>query len=273
VTTPRTSTRHGGAHKGRLLALLAGAALLTLWTGAAAEPLPAAADPAASGWYVASDFGIHIRQDGPTRSEFPELGAIPVELRFHTNKQVTGLARVGYRVLPRIRFELEAGWRPTRMKSVVDQFTLTRPPGSITGVCGDAPADAPPLCGRPGGHVDAWTVMSNGYLDLWPRNRLHPFFGVGVGIAHVSLQADGRFVGPTTPGRLSINNADTKIAYQAIGGAALRLSDRWSADLSYRFLYSGHHEWNTTVSGDIPLGRITGRFEDHAFTLGLRYAM
>jgi opacity protein-like surface antigen len=251
---------------------LAGMALAGVFAAASA-----AADPAASGWYGAIDLGGHARQDGQTPSAIPELGYKPASLRFQTVKDIAAYARLGYRALPHLRLELEAGMRPAGMRQIVDEYQNGRPPGSITRICGDAPipADLPPNCGPPAGSVDSWTVMGNVIADFWrlnrPQPRILPFAGLGVGIAHVSLQAEGRLFGPSPPGRIVIDDADNRIALQTFGGLAMRINDRWTADLTYRFLYSGPHSWNTTTSGPIQLGRITGKYEDHALTLGLRY--
>jgi OOP family OmpA-OmpF porin len=232
----------------------------------------ASADPLPDGWYVGGDLGLNFRQDTSTRSQYPELGSMPAELRFHTNKEGVALARVGYRVAPHFRLELEGGWRTSRMKSIVDYQTYGRPPGSITNVCGPPAVNAND-CGQPGGRIGAWTVMTNAYLDLDPLFGLRPFFGVGAGVARVSTQASGALIGESPQGSVSIDGADWRAAYQAIGGVSYRINRRLDADLSYRFLYSGGHEANATTTGDIPLGRIDGPYEDHAVTLGLRYSL
>ncbi len=241
----------------------------------------ASADPAPSGWYGAIDLGANLRQDGASPSALSELGARPAAPRFHTNADFAGLARVGYKVTPRLRVELEGGWRTTRMLNIVDEFPYAtiRPPGSIYSICSAAPipAGSPATCGAPAGGVDAATVMGNAYVDLWSWRRIHPFAGVGVGVAHVRLRTQGRFWGPSAPlpapNAIAIDDADWRIAYQAIGGFSLRIDDRWSADLAYRLLYSGPHRWNTTTSSNIQLGALTGRYEDHTLSLGFRYLL
>jgi len=241
----------------------------------------ASADPAPSGWYGAIDLGANLRQDGASPAEFSELGARPAALRFHTNSDFAGFGRVGYKVSPHIRVELEAGWRTAKMLSIVDEFPYSglRPPGSIFSVCSDAPitASVAPTCGAPAGGVDAWTMMGNAYLDLRPWRRVHPFVGAGVGVARVHLQTKGRFWGQSAPlpppDTIVIDDADWRAAYQAIGGLTMRINDHLSADLDYHFIYSGPHRWNTTTFSNIQLGRLSGRYENHTLSLGLRYLM
>lgn len=50
----------------------------------------------------------------------------------------------------------------------------------------------------------------------------------------------------------------------------MRINDKWSADLTYRFLHSAPHTWDTATTGAVKLGPISGKYEDHALTLGVR---
>jgi opacity protein-like surface antigen len=226
------------------------------------------AAPAAEGWYGAIDLGAQLRQDGRTRAELPQPGGAPAEPRFHTALGPTGFVRIGRRVTSRIRLELEAGWRSNRMVSIVDEWESSRPAGSILAVCAVEPASG---CGPLPGGFKAWTLMANAVLDMWPRRALHPFAGGGLGVAHVRLDTEGRFVGTTAPGSMAISDADVKPAAQAIGGLTLRLGPRLDTDLTYRFLYSGAHRWAATTTGPVQLGHVSGKYEAHALTLGLRY--
>jgi opacity protein-like surface antigen len=237
------------------------------------------ADPASGSWYGAIDLGGHARQDAQTPSQIPELGYKPAAPRFQTYKGFAGFARVGYRVLPHLRVEFDAGWRPAGMRQIVDEFQNGRPPGSITRICGGAPnLTDPSNCGAPNGGVDSWTGMVNAIDDIWllgrPEPWIHPVAGFGIGVARVHLKTEGRLFGVSAPlsppGSIVIDDTDTRFAIQFFGGLAMRINHNWSADLTYRFLHSGSHRWNTTTSSDIKLGPITGKYEDHALTLGFR---
>jgi opacity protein-like surface antigen len=237
------------------------------------------ADPVPGAWYGAIDLGGHARQDAQTPSQIPELGYKPASPRFQTFKDFAGFARVGYRVLPHLRLEFEAGWRPAGMRQIVDEFQNGRPPSSITRICGDAPNPADPSdCGAPNGGVGSWTGMVNAIDDFWrlgrPEPWIHPVAGFGIGLARVHLQTQGRLFGVSAPlsppSSIVIDDADTRFAIQFFGGLAMRINDEWSADLTYRFLHSAPHTWNTTTTGAIKLGPISGKYEDHALTLGVR---
>ena len=235
------------------------------------------ADPAPGGWYGAIDLGAHLRQDGPTWGEVRELGAVPAAPRFHTDLAFAAYGRIGYRISPRLRLELEAGWRSNRLLSIVDEYQSGRPPGSITAICAPIVAGPAPHCGAPAGGLDAVSAIGNAVIDLGPRQRIDPFVGGGVGVVHVRLRTQGAFYGPSgplsPPGSIAIDASDSRLAYQALGGVAVRINDRWSADVTYRFLDSFSHRWKTTSFGDIRLGRISGKYEGHSLTLGLRFRL
>jgi opacity protein-like surface antigen len=261
---PEHCRRGLGARRGRKGTRVPAVAILCGAFGGAA----AHASPAQEGWYGAIDLGAQLRQDGRTRAELPDPGGAPAEPRFHTALGPSGFLRVGRRVTSHIRLELEAGWRSNRMLSIVDEWQSGRPAGSIQAVCA---AETVSACGPLPGGFKAWTLMANGVLDMWPRRALHPFAGGGLGVARVRLNTEGRFVGTAAPGSMAISDADAKPAAQAIGGVSLRLSPRLDADLTYRFLYSGAHRWTVSTTGPIQLGHVSGKYEAHALTLGLRY--
>src|SRR5471030_41681 len=112
------------------LKLLAGAASAGVFAAGSA-----AATPADSGWYGAVDLGAHETDTVTTTAEFRELGDGPANLRFKTGTNFAGFARVGYKISPHFRVELEAGYRTSELQNVKERFITGRPPGSITGVC------------------------------------------------------------------------------------------------------------------------------------------
>jgi OOP family OmpA-OmpF porin len=92
------------------LKLLAGAAL----AGALAAG-SASATPADSGWYGAIDLGGHFKSPMVSTAQFGELGDSPANLRFNDAANFAGFARVGYKINPHFRVELEAGYRTTEL--------------------------------------------------------------------------------------------------------------------------------------------------------------
>ena len=105
------------------LTLLAGAALAGLFACSGAI-----ADPADSGWYGAIDLGGHVQVPTKTSSEYPELGIAPANLRFRTDPNVIAAARIGYKISPHFRVELEGSYRPGSFGTILE-MNHARPPG------------------------------------------------------------------------------------------------------------------------------------------------
>ena len=91
---------------GMKLKLLAGAALVGMFAASGAY-----ADPAPTGWYGAIDFGAHWTDSMRLHAaNDPTFSA-----RVKTDTDWTGFARIGYKISPHIRVELEGGFRPNRI--------------------------------------------------------------------------------------------------------------------------------------------------------------
>ena len=98
------------------------------------------------GWYGALDIGYHksdeIKVDGITNADLKLKGGI------------VGFARLGYRIDPNWRVEVEGGYRP----DFADNHGLS-------------------------GHYRTGSAMANLIYDFMPESRLQPFIGGGVGAA------------------------------------------------------------------------------------------
>jgi OOP family OmpA-OmpF porin len=220
------------------LKLLAGAAVAGLFAAAGAS-----ADPAPSGWYGAIDLGAHGTEPMVTTSQFTELGDSPANLRFRDDLDFAGFARVGYKISPHFRVELEGGYRPDSFNSINERYFAGRPPGSIGRVCNAAKLD---ICQAPNGAEDAWTFMGNVLYDFMPSGTIHPFLGGGIGAEHIHLITSGRITGEAGNQTFAVNQSDTQFAYQGIGGLSMQLNDNMSVDVTYRFLESARHSWATS---------------------------
>ena len=98
------------------LKLLAGAALAALFaaTGASAQD---------TGWYGALDLGWHSPQSIDAKGSNPGVSTVaplsfPYNWSFEPSDSWAGFARVGYKVSPHWRVELEGGYRPGDLNSV-----------------------------------------------------------------------------------------------------------------------------------------------------------
>src|ERR1700739_5171877 len=88
------------------LELLAGAALVGLLAASGAS-----AAPADYGWYGPIDLGAHGVQPLNVTTSNGDFA------RVHTNIDWVGFARVGYKVSPHVRIELEGGYRPAKINN------------------------------------------------------------------------------------------------------------------------------------------------------------
>ena len=170
------------------LKLLAGAALAGVFAAAGAY-----ATPADSGWYGAIDLGGHTRARHGTTSQFGELGGRQRTCVF-TNVNFAGFARVGYKISPHFRVELEAGYRPADLRA--SSSATSRPSGRqhlrrLQLRRRRLSMRLP----RAGGDNDTWTAMGNVLFDLLPDSPIDPFIGGGIGDAHVRLHINGRLNG------------------------------------------------------------------------------
>jgi OOP family OmpA-OmpF porin len=220
-----------------------------------------------TGWYGAIDIGAHRTQPfGAVASAITPDG-----LNIRSNWDVTGFARLGYRVAHHLRIELEGGYRPSgSLHSTNDLIS-----GSQGGraLCGGAPGAT--ACDPPGGSLNSYTVMMNALIDLFPTARLDPFIGGGAGVNY--LRADNidgavNIAGINTPDTLAINGSSTHLAYQGIGGVSYRATDRFNIDLTYRYLSGSRDTFASTTTALAPFGTFNGRYNDNAVTLGVRYS-
>jgi opacity protein-like surface antigen len=136
------------------------------------------------------------------------------------------------------------------------------------------------------GDVTVWTFMVGGALhplsrlapDLLPR-WFSPYLRAGIGLAHIETdrlrtQPGGAFAGAgpfSTPGATA-----TKFAWTLGAGVDLRLADRVTLDVGYRYMDLGKLNYDSgTLTGpgfSEPVGRVTGaELQVHTFTMGLRY--
>ena len=246
--------------------LLAGAAVATVLaaTGASAQVL---------GWYGAIDIGGH-KTPAMTDTFDPPVGQGFLNspgLVVRTNQiDYTGFARLGYRFSPHLRVEIEGGYRHAGLRSVND------PPGTPVDLQLCNQNSAAGSCNSPEGTVNAWTGMANVLFDVLPTSRIDPFIGGGLGVMHVKVRADGTLesstVGFTGTVHGNVDDGSTKFAYQGIAGLSYQASERLNIDLTYRYLSGSRIKFLAVDQTDQVGAMLSGRYQDHSVTLGIRYA-
>ncbi|MBG7613843.1 porin family protein, partial [Brevundimonas sp. BAL450] len=235
------------------LKLLAGVAAAGLFaaTSASAEP---------DGWYGAIDLGGHWMEDGiNARSD-----AGPA-WEWEVNDGWAAFARLGYRLNPNWRVELEGGHRSGDI-GTVRRFTDAVP----SGLCNLTPATGP--CHSPEGDIESKTLFINAIYDIGsPDWAFRPFVGLGVGANMVSIDTIGNLRGDRSA-TLAADDDTTELAFQALAGFAWAVGERANIDLTYRYL-TGDTSWDTTTVGAPALGSFEGDYDfSHTVTVGLRYA-
>ena len=151
--------------------LLAGAALAAVFAASGASAQDA-------GWYGAMDLGYHWPEGIETEASNTAPGGARYNWEFSQDDDWAGFARLGYRLNPNWRVELEGGYRPGDISGVRGSVA------SLAGLCtpGVVRTAGAPNCGAPNGDVEAWSLMGNVIYDIAPGAALNPFIGAGVGI-------------------------------------------------------------------------------------------
>jgi OOP family OmpA-OmpF porin len=86
---------------------------------------------------------------------------------------------------------------------------------------------------RRGGNAHASAALINGILDFDLGGGIEPYVGVGVGIGRVDANAAN--TGTTGATFQSYDDADTSLAWQALAGVGLALSEQLTIDVGYRY--------------------------------------
>jgi opacity protein-like surface antigen len=128
---------------------------------------------------------------------------------------------------------------------------------------------AAPLGGTVNTSVKTQTLMFNGYYDLGKWDRVVPYVGVGVGLAHNSIDA---VTFSALPNQL-LSEDRWSMAWSLMAGLGWQLSERAILDVGYRYIDMGKVE-----SSRIDTSGFTNnppfRLDDltaHEFKIGLRY--
>ncbi|MBC7770545.1 MAG: OmpA family protein [Phycisphaerales bacterium] len=107
------------------------------------------------------------------------------------------------------------------------------------------------------GNTHAWSAMANLFYDFNRGGGLEPYLGVGVGAARINGQAVDA---PAT-----FEGEDTVVAYQAMIGVAMSITEQLDLDVGFRHFVAEDIEWDEgTVVG-------SSDYEHQAVTVGLRY--
>ncbi|WP_149541265.1 OmpA family protein [Siccirubricoccus phaeus] len=201
-----------------------------------ALPVAAQAQPV-SGLYVGAGAGLNFHQESTGNFR----GASGKTKYEDDGLGGVGLASIGWGFGNGLRVEIEGNYR---------QNSIER----ITGAGGATVAR--------GGYLNQWGAMVNALYDF-DLGPLSPYLGVGAGYSW--LEAKSIRVGTTT-----MNDTDSRFAYQGIAGAAYSLGAYVPGlYLTGEYRFYGTLDPKFTVPGG---GDTKGTNYNHSVLLGVRYA-
>lgn len=213
-----------------------------------AGPALAAGDD--SGWYAGGSVGLDI----------PSSQTFATSSNSVTNKYSAGFAggiSGGYEFSNGLRPELEFRYQ----HAGIDKVDVTVPTGNQSSA------------GQTSGAISATAVLANIWYDFRQSDGIfavvHPYGGVGVGMARLSLNNESyhSFSGES-------GNADgiaTKLAYQVGLGLSSDINAALAASLDFRYLMTGSARFgggNASSGGEAGLD---GKYRATSIMVGLKY--
>lgn len=122
--------------------------------------------------------------------------------------------------------------------------------------------------------IESTTLMANAYYDIAKLNRFTPYVGGGIGMAHNTFDGIQMSINGTNVGK-GASATSTSFAWQFSAGTSIDITQKFSADIGYRYQYLG-----TVKSGvadfishgeSINAGGQSGTLAAHELQVGLRY--
>lgn len=111
----------------------------------------------------------------------------------------------------------------------------------------DADVSATTLAGNTATtEVNALSVMVNAYWDFAPIDKITPYLGAGIGMAHLDTSDQ------TTTGGIATESGSTSdnFAWSLTAGAAYEIIENTSLDMNYRFINLGDFGQDVSTSYD-----------------------
>lgn len=164
---------------------------------------------------------------------------------------------LGKRIGSRLRTELEFTWRRNVANPAYDPYIafISLPYGGGGGF---------------DGHLNTYSGMANVIFDFdrAEGRLLTPYIGAGLGMAYIDTDISFQGKGAT------VSN-ETAFAYQALGGVALKLSQRSDFFVEYRYFATDSQEYKQpsfdTGYSIQPNREFLHSFQHHSFLMGIRF--
>jgi OOP family OmpA-OmpF porin len=116
------------------------------------------------------------------------------------------------------------------------------------------------------GDVRVWSGMLNLFYDFNRGGRIEPYIGAGIGAARVEAVATEHPI-------LYVDDQDTVLAYQAMVGLAIGITERLDLDVGYRYFVAegGEFDGQADIGNGLDPITVDGDYEQQAVTVGLRW--
>jgi len=117
-----------------------------------------------------------------------------------------------------------------------------------------------------GGSAHTLSGMINGLLDFGDDNGWSGYVGVGAGVARVTQRMDANFAAPN----LVVEGANTRLAWQAIMGVRVAVSQNFDVGLKYRFFDVENIKFSDET-GLLGGDQLRGHWRSHSLMLSAIY--
>lgn len=189
-----------------------------------ASPAVAQASGDPSPWYVSGNVGASFLKDARTSVANAPAPGLFVVTNQKINTGIGGALAAGRRFGP-VRAEVELGLTRNR----ADEYDTLLPFQNSV----DTKTK-----------LDSRRIMLNGYFDF-VRGTITPYVGAGIGSVRTHFRVfAARAPFPTEAPRQLIDDRDTKLAYQLMAGAAVRIAPQVALTGQYRWLNAGRIKGN-----------------------------
>jgi opacity protein-like surface antigen len=209
-----------------------------------AAPANAAGDD--SGWYAGGSIGF----DTPASQTF---SSSPNSVTNKYNLGFAGGFDGGYEFASGLRPDVEFRYQ----HAGIDDIEVTVPTGSQS------------KAGQTSGSVSATTVLANIFYDFRQSDGLfsvvHPYAGLGVGIARLSLDDESYHTFAGAGGAAS--GSATALAYQLGLGVNSDITSSLAASFDVRYLMTT----NATFNGNNGAADLDGKYRAASVQVGLKY--
>lgn len=113
------------------------------------------------------------------------------------------------------------------------------------------------------GSLNIHSFMAAAYYDFHNKSNLTPYIGMGLGVAHISID-ELQILGITT-----VDDSETVFAYKFEAGAGYKVATNISLTAAYEYFATAEAEFEN--EGVPPLGA-DATINNHNFKFGMRYA-